>query len=166
MQMLIKYIDLINERFGQIAALCTSLLVILICWDVISRYFFKESQIWALELEWHLFSLIFLFGAAYAFKMDKHVRVDVFYHGFTPRKKAWVNILGTLFLLLPWTYVIIKTGVNYSVNSFLINEGSPNPGGLPARYLIKFSIVIGFVLLALQGLSQIIKDCQTLIKKD
>jgi TRAP-type mannitol/chloroaromatic compound transport system permease small subunit len=94
---------------------------------------------------------------------DKHVRVDVFYDLWAPKRKAWINLVGHIFLLVPWSILIIVTGYNYTLNSWAIREGSAEPGGLPARYLIKGAIVVGFVLLLLQALSQIIKDLQLII---
>ena len=105
------------------------------------------------ELEWHLFAIIFLVGAAYTLKYDRHVRVDVLYMKFKPKTKAWVNFLGSLIFLLPVCLIGIWSSKNFVMNSFLIGEGSPDPGGLPARYILKAVIPIGFFLLLLQGMA-------------
>ena len=138
---------------GRTMSWLTTILMLLICFDVIQRYFFNQSQTWLLELEWHLFSLMFLFGASYALLHDKHVRVDVFYEKFNANWKDVVNLFGILLFLLPWVIIVILHGWDYMLNSFYFREGSPQPNGLPARYFIKSAIVIGFLLLGIQGLS-------------
>jgi len=147
---------------GEYVSLINLILVLLICVDVALRYTLSYSQNWILELEWHLFALVFLLGASYGLKHDKHVRVDVFYQKMSPRTQAWVNLLGTLIFLLPWAYVVIKTSAGFALNSWYMGEGSANPGGLPARYIIKSVIPIAFVLLTLQGLAWIRRDILTL----
>ncbi len=142
------------------------MLVLLIFIDVVLRYLFSQTSAWVIELEWHLFALIFLLGAAYTLKKDQHVRVDVFYTHFSPRKKAWVNLLGTILFLIPWCLIVIYTSYHYADNSFAVKEISADPGGLPARYLIKFSITIGFVLLLLQALALCLKSIAVIVKKD
>lgn len=158
MERLEKTIDNINETVGKYVSWLNLMLVLLICVDVTLRYFFKFSKPWIIELEWHLFALIFLLGAAYTLKADKHVRVDVFYAKYSKKKKAWINLIGTAVFLIPWCLIIIHSGFNYGMNSLSYYEGSPNPDGLPARYIIKFAISIGFSLLLLQGISYIIKS--------
>jgi TRAP-type mannitol/chloroaromatic compound transport system permease small subunit len=158
MEQLAYRIDQLNDFVGRAAAWLTSALVVLIFVDVISRYFFESTAAWVIDLEWHLFALIFLLGGGYAFRHDKHVRVDLFYSRFSERDQAWVNILGCCLLLIPWCFAIVWVSSAYAYSSFLIREGSPDPGGLTARYLIKFSVVVGFVLLLLQGISVSLKS--------
>ena len=129
------------------------------------RYLFSSTKSWVLELEWHMFALIFLLGAAYALREDQHVRVDLFYARMSKRGKAWVNLLGTLCFLLPWCIIVIQVTYYYAENSFMIGETSPEPGGLPARYIIKFAVTLGFILLMLQGLAQMIRAIQVLSTK-
>ena len=136
------------------------------CVDVIRRYLFNQTAVWITELEWHLFALIFLIGAGYALKHDKHVRVDLFYAKFSPKQKAWVNLLGTLLFLIPWCWIIISSSYNYAHNSYLINESSPDPGGLPARYIIKFSITVGFILLLLQAIALVLDSVLVITGKE
>lgn len=158
----IRIIDNINERLGVVAAWLTTGLVLLMCYDVFMRYTFDSSKAWILELEWHFFALIFLLGASYALKEDKHVRVDVFYAEFSAKKKAWINLIGTICFLIPWCGVIIwKSGI-YAGSSFSILEGSPQPGGLPARYLIKGTITFAFIMLMFQAISQVMKSIITI----
>jgi TRAP-type mannitol/chloroaromatic compound transport system permease small subunit len=96
-------------------------------------------------------------GSAYALQQEKHVRVDVFYQRFSERTKTIINLLGTLIFLFPWCYLVITTSYKFFNNSWYIKEGSAQPGGLPARYFIKGMIVVGFLLIALQGISLIVK---------
>lgn len=145
--------DSINEQVGNFAAWFTSVLVLVICIDVFFRYLFQETAIWIVELEWHLFAIIFLLSGGYALKHDKHVRVDLFYAKFSTRDKALLNLFGTVVFLIPWCTVLIYYSYQFAALSFMDGEGSPNPGGLPARYLIKAVIPIGLSLLLLQGLA-------------
>ena len=147
---------------GKAVSWLTTVLVVLIFTDVVFRYVLNFSKTWIIELEWHLFAAIFLLGAAYTLYDDKHVRVDVFYNNYSERKKAWVNTLGTVFLLIPWATLITVKSYHYAINSWIIGEGSPDPGGLGARYVIKFVMVIAFVLLRLQAVATLWKNIKIL----
>lgn len=159
------WLDNSIKWIGEKSAWLNLCLVLLICLDVIQRYIFNQSHNVILELEWHIFSLVFLLGSAYTLQMDKHVRVDVFYHKFNAKTKAIVDILGSVFLLIPWCIVGFITCYKYASNSFYIKENSPNPGGLPAWYVIKYCIVLCFVLLMVQGFLLIYKKLK-LIKNE
>jgi TRAP-type mannitol/chloroaromatic compound transport system permease small subunit len=135
--------------------------MLLVCGDVIFRYIFNDSAAWVMELEWHLFALIFLLGAGYAFRHDRHVRVDLFYARMSARDQALVNAVGGLVLLIPWCLVLIWLSWDYAQASFLVREGSPDPGGLPARYLIKFAVPIAMALLLLQAIASVAEAWQT-----
>jgi len=150
-------IDSIVDRLGRGVSWLTAVLMTIICVDVIMRYLFSSTKTWVIELEWHLFAIIFLIGASYTLLHDKHVRVDLFYERFGNKKKSIVNAIGILLFLVPWTMVVIYYGWDYMLNSFSFREGSSQPNGLPARYVIKSFIVSGFVLLLLQGISEILK---------
>jgi len=152
-----KGVDLLIDRLGSSVSWLTTILMIIICADVFLRYLLDQSENWIVELEWHLFAIIFLVGASYTLLHDKHVRVDLFYEKFSPAKKDFVNFLGILLFLIPWSLVILYYGWDYVANSFSFRESSSQPNGLPARYVIKSFIVIGFGLLLLQGLSGLIK---------
>ncbi len=140
----------------------TAVLVLIICYDVVMRYLFNQSSAIIYELEWHVFALIFLFGAAFAIKHEKHVRVDVLYTRFTKKGKAWVNLLGTLFLLLPFCWVLLVAGWDFFSNSYKFLESSSDAGGLPARYLIKAAIPIGFFFVLLQAINVICRSALVL----
>jgi TRAP-type mannitol/chloroaromatic compound transport system permease small subunit len=132
-------------------------LIILICFDVAMRYIFSKSQVWIGELQWHIYAVLFLIGLSYTLQNDKHVRVDLFYNGFSDRTKNIIDILGNILLLIPWSVVVMYTAYNYASNSWYIKEASPNPGGLPAKYIIKFMIVIAFALFLVTGINEVAK---------
>lgn len=159
-----QFANQINETVGRAVSWLTAVLVVLVCVDVAARYFFSASQIWMMELEWHLFSLIFLLGAGFALKHDRHVRVDLFYANFSAKDKAWTDLVGSVIFLIPWCILIIYFSFHYAYSSFLDGEGSPDPGGLPARYLIKFAIVIGIGLLLLQAIGKVAESILTIRK--
>lgn len=114
-----------------------------------------------LELQWYLFSLVFLLGGAWALEAKSHVRVDVFFARFSRRTQAWIDLLGTLFFLLPFSLFLLWVSWPTVLRSWRIAEGSPDPGGLP-RYPIKTFLLVCFSLLALQGLAELIKAVATL----
>jgi len=154
----IKFIDKLNTKLGVITSWLTFVLVLVTCYDVFTRYILNESSIALQELEWHLFAIIFLLSAAYTLIKDEHVRVDVFYSRFSEEKKAWINFLGAIFLLIPFCVLAIYTSKDFVINSFLFKETSPDAGGLPARYIIKAFIPISFIFLLLQGISLAFKS--------
>ncbi len=160
----LTHVENFIRKAGESVSWLNLSLVLLICLDVVQRYAFNTTYNWVLDAEWHLFGLVFLLGSAYTLSEDKHVRVDVFYQSFSPRRKAWVNLLGTSLLLLPWCFVGISTCWRYAVNSFYIKEESPSPGGLPALYIIKFCMVICFFMLLLQGVVIVIKNLKMLVR--
>ena len=154
----IEFVNRINSTIGKYTSWLTSVLVLVVVFDVIIRYIFNESSLAIQELEWHLFAIIFLMGAAYTLQNDDHVRVDLFYSMFNLKQKAWLNIIGTIIFLIPFTLLIIYASQNYVINSFTLNESSPDPGGLPARYILKTIIPLSFLFLLLQGFSLLFKS--------
>lgn len=152
----------VNEYVGRTFSWATTLLVIVISIDVILRYLFNFSFIWITEVEIYLFALTFLFGSGYALKHDKHVRVDLFYENWSKRRKAWVNLLGSLLFLTPWCVVAIIACWKYASFSYGFKESSPQPGGLPALYVLKFCLMMGFVFLLIQGISMMIDSIITI----
>ncbi len=161
---LISRIEVISEWSGRATAWLVLGMVLIIGFDVTMRYLFQAGSVGLQELEWHLFALIFLFGAGYTFKHNGHVRVDIFYHSrhMDDRRRAWVDLLGGLFFLLPFCLLIIISSLPFVTSSFAIGEGSPDPGGLPYRFLLKAAIPVGFALLLLQGLAHMLRSVQIL----
>ncbi|MFY0650959.1 MAG: TRAP transporter small permease subunit [Cyclobacteriaceae bacterium] len=158
MKQLSSAIENFIERTGKVVSWLSFILVVIIGFDVLFRYAFNQSTAALFELEWHLFAVLFMIGAAYTLKHDKHVRVDVFYTRFSTKKKAWVNLIGTVFFLIPFCIVVIKTSIPFVMASHKIMESSADPGGLPYRYIIKSTIPIGTFLLLLQAISELLKS--------
>jgi len=152
-----KSIDTLSEYIGRITALALILLTLLIVYDALSRYLFHSGSIALQELEWHLFDLIILLGISYALKEGAHVRVDIFYANFSTKTQAVVNILSQLLFILPFSILIIYVGFDFVMQSFVQLEGSCDPGGLPYRYLIKSVMIVSFIFVILQSVSELIK---------
>ncbi len=153
-----QIIDTFNEYVGRGVSWVSALLVAVVFTDVVMRYLFNTSFVFTQELEWHLFAFIFLIGAGYTLLHDGHVRVDIIYQKLGPKAQAWINFLGCLLFLFPGCYLIIVTSLGFVENSFAVLEGSPDPGGIPLRFILKSMIPIGFVLVWLQGFSLFIKS--------
>lgn len=166
MQKIINVLDLIGEKIGTVISWAVVLLALIIGIDVIVRYVFQFTYVWMIEIEIYLFGILFLLASGYTFKYEKHVRVDVFYNRLSEKGKAWVNLLGGMFLLIPWCYVVIVSSWYYGLSSFLIGEASPQPGGLPALYVLKFCLTLGFVFLLLQGISHMLKSLVIIFKRN
>lgn len=149
----IKIIDNLNKKIGELTSWLTAILVLLVSYDVFVRYFIGKSSVGLQELEWHIFALIFLLSAAYTLKIDEHVRVDVFYTRFSPKRKAIINLLGSVLFLIPFCIVAIISSEDFVKISFKVKETSPDAGGLPARYILKAVIPFSFILLLLQGIA-------------
>ena len=157
-------IERITLFFGRLTAWVVLAMVWVIVYDVAMRYLFHDGSVALQELEWHLFALVFLFGAAVTLHYDEHVRVDIVYqsHWLGARGRAWVNIFGVLFLLIPFCLLVITTSLPFVINSVHFMEASPDPGGLPYRFLLKAAIPAGFMLLLLQGLAMLIRNVECL----
>ncbi len=130
---------------------------------VILRYVFQEGWIGMQEAVGYMHSLVFMLGIAYTLKRDGHVRVDVFYRNFSNKAKAWVNLAGILLLLFPLSFFILWSSWGYVTDAWMIQEASPNPGGLPGVFLLKTSILLMALLLILQGLSEFIRNLYILL---
>jgi len=163
---LCRWIDTLNRWVGHGVAYVTSLLIIVVFMDVVMRYAFSTSFVFIQELEWHLFAFIFLMGAGYTLSKDGHVRVDIIYQRMDPKAQAWINFIGVLVFLLPGCYMVIVTSVNFVYNSWTVLEGSPDPGGIPYRFILKSAIPLGFILIMLQGISLSIRSLFTIMGKD
>ena len=163
---LIHGIDRLSEWTGWLMAWSLLLLVGLTVYDVFMRKFFAVGSITIQELEWHLFALSFLLGAAYTLKHDGHVRVDALYHAhhISPRQHDWINLIGGILFLMPFCLLVIYNSLPFVYNAYLQHEISPD-GGLPHRWLIKAAIPLGFSLLLLQGLAETLRSGLRLLKQ-
>jgi TRAP-type mannitol/chloroaromatic compound transport system permease small subunit len=155
---LARRIDAFQERFGHGVSWFMLAMVAVVFGDVIFRYLFNRSWVFMQELEWHFFGLVFLLGAGYTMLYDEHVRVDIVYARLAPRQKAWVDLILLFIFFFPTSLLIVYTAWPFVRNSFAVLEGSPDPGGLPARWALKSVIIIGYLFLILQGISQAIKN--------
>ena len=161
-----RFVDGMTSRLGRFISWLTLCMVLIGAYNAIARYLgrfiqFNLSSNLYLELQWYLFSLIFLLGAAYALKEDAHVRVDVLYGRLRRKAKAKINVIGSALMLLPFCVFVLWVSWPSIRNSWIVREGSPDPSGLP-RYPIKAVIIVAFVLLVLQGISQFLKDVAVL----
>ncbi len=146
------FIDKSIKYLGYFTAFVLCILVLLVIYDATARYLFSTGSIALQELEWHLFDIVILFGIAYTLKENAHVRVDIFYASFSDKKKALINIISSLFFILPFSLLIIYIGIDFVSMSFVQNECSSNPGGLEYRYLVKSLMPLSFVFLSLQAI--------------
>lgn len=164
---IITRIDTFSEWSGRAVSWLVLAMVLVIGYDVAMRYLLQTGSVALQELEWHLFALLFLLAAAYTFKHDGHVRVDIFYNSgwMTDRRRAMVDLFGGLFLLLPFCLMIIISSLPFVANAYGMHEGSPDPGGLPYRYLLKAAIPLGFGLLLLQGVAHMLRSLSILLEK-
>lgn len=120
--------------------------------DVVLRYAFNNSSIALQEMEWHLFSALFLLGISYTLQHDAHVRVDIFYANLLPKKQALINIIGFVIFILPISLLIVYYGLDFAYGAYTINEQSGDPGGLTHRFIIKSIIPISFILVIISGI--------------
>jgi len=144
-------IDKTIKYLGYFTAFIVAVLVLLVVYDATARYLFSTGSIALQELEWHLFDVIILFAIAYTLRENTHVRVDIFYASYSEKTKALVNLISSLFFVLPFSFLIIYIGIGFVEMSFAQNEASSNPGGLEYRYLIKALLPLSFVFLLLQA---------------
>ncbi|MEA2048123.1 MAG: TRAP transporter large permease subunit [Campylobacterota bacterium] len=151
------YLDYISKYSGVFAAFLVVLLSLLVAYDAGMRYLFSAGSIALQELEWHLFDVVFLLGLTYALKHDKHVRVDVFFERYTQQTRAIVQILSMILLLMPFSLLFLSDALEMTYQSYLQHEVSSDPGGLTQRWIVKAVLALGFVLLLLQALSEILK---------
>ncbi len=150
--------DSVINIVGKITSVLLLLMIFNVFFDVIMRYFFRNSSVGMQELEWHFFSIIILFGISVALKDEGHVRVDFLYEKYSVRKKALLNILGTFFFLMPLALLISTGSIHYVMDSYSINEISENPGGLTHRWIIKSMIPVSFTFLIFTAMGYIVKN--------
>jgi TRAP-type mannitol/chloroaromatic compound transport system permease small subunit len=155
-------IDTLNEMVGQVMLWLVLVTIALGTWNALGRFVGKAigqnlTSNSLIESQWYLFDVFFLGGAAYTLKHNEHVRVDIFYHNWSPRRRAIADLVGTMLFLIPFCVLVIVSSWGAIVQSWAIGEVSPDPGGLP-RYPIKTVIIISCVLLICQGIAEIIKN--------
>lgn len=159
-------VDGLNNLIGAGIRWFALIMILIGAFNAVARYLTRYTGLALssnayLDLQWYLFSLIFLLGAAYALERDVHVRVDVLYARLRPRTRAWIDLAGTVLFLIPFSVLMLRVSWPAVRNSWAVHETSPDPGGLP-RYPIKSVILLSFVLLLLQALSQVLKQVDIL----
>jgi TRAP-type mannitol/chloroaromatic compound transport system permease small subunit len=149
-------IDAINEKIGVVCNWLVLLACIVSGGNAMVRYAYDYSSNSWLEIQWYMFAVIVMFGAAYTLKRNEHVRVDILYMLYGRKGQLWIDILGTLIFLLPTCAILAWLSWPFFIQSYDVNEQSSNAGGL-LRWPIKAVLPVGFGLLALQGVSELIK---------
>jgi len=153
-----KWINRFTDVIGGIATVLMFLMLLNVFYDAIMRYFFDTGSIAMQEMEWHLFSVVFLFGIAYGLKEDGHVRVDILYDRLSPRSQAVINIAGTLLMLIPLSVLIVEGSIWFVHEAYQVGEISGDPGGLTHRWLIKAVIPTSFVFLIISSIGFMIRN--------
>jgi TRAP-type mannitol/chloroaromatic compound transport system permease small subunit len=153
---LATFIESFIDRIGALTAWIALAMIGLVATNVLLRYSFSYGSVWAQELEWHLLAALILLGMAYALQRGENVRVDLFYARYSPAGKRLVDVVSAL-LLIAVSLGFIWLSLGYVEQSRSINEASPDPGGIPLRWLVKSLIPLGYGLLLLQQLAQLLR---------
>ena len=161
----VHYIDNFTDRSGRLLAWLALGMALVTALIVVLRYGFNIGSIAAQEAVIYMHGCLFMLGAAYALKSGAHVRVDIFYRDFSPRTRAWVNSLGGIVFLLPLCVFICFASWDYVAESWKIREISPEPGGIPAVFMLKSLIPLMACNLFLQGLAETLRSALVLVEK-
>ncbi|MFP8966746.1 TRAP transporter small permease subunit [Pokkaliibacter sp. CJK22405] len=154
----IRGIDAISEFTGRCISWLTLAMVLVTFYIVVMRYLFNEGNIAVQESVIYMHACVFLIGAAYTLRHDGHVRVDIFYRPMGERGKAWVNLFGNLFLLMPVMIFFFWISWDYVALAWSIKETSQEAGGIPYRYVLKGTLLLMPVLVILQGIGELLRD--------
>jgi TRAP-type mannitol/chloroaromatic compound transport system permease small subunit len=159
---LARGVDRWNDRLGSATAWLVVLMILAGAWNALARWTGRGAGVALssnslIEFQWYLFSLVFLLGGAHTLRHNAHVRVDALYSRLAPRRKALVNLAGTLLFLVPFCLFAIASSWPSVASSISIREMSPDPGGLP-RWPIKAAVPLAFLLLLLQGLADAVRQ--------
>ncbi|MET1280571.1 TRAP transporter small permease subunit [Vibrio navarrensis] len=161
------YIERLFNRFGDFLGWLASILFVVllanVVYDVIMRYAFNDVSIAFQELEWHLFSAVFLLGIPYALKAGGHVRVDLFYENLSHRAQAIIDLLGTIVFLIPFCLLVTWFGIDFAKESYALGETSGDPGGLPYRWIIKAIIPLSFAFMAISGVGLMLHSLNKIV---
>jgi TRAP-type mannitol/chloroaromatic compound transport system permease small subunit len=149
-------VDWLNRKLGVLSNWMVLVACLISAGNALIRYSFSMSSNAWLEIQWYLFAGMVMLGASYTLRMNEHVRVDVLYARYSTRARLWLDVAGGILFLLPMTIMIGWLSWPMLANSYAINEMSSNSGGL-LRWPVKLMVPLGFLLLTLQGVSEIIK---------
>ncbi|OZA27204.1 MAG: C4-dicarboxylate ABC transporter [Hydrogenophilales bacterium 17-64-11] len=153
---LARLIDALTERVGRIAIWLVLVATLISAGNALARYALGESSNAWLEIQWYLFGAMFLLAAGYTLKHNGHVRIDIFYHRLGARGQAWIDLAGGLLFLLPMALLLAWLSWPMFYEAWQMQEHSPDAGGL-LRWPVKLLLPLGFALLALQGVAEVIK---------
>lgn len=153
----VHVVDALNDRIGRATAWLTLGCVVTCFAVVVLRYGFNVGYPWMQELYVWQHAAVFLIGAGYTQLHRGHVNVDILYGRMSERRKAWLDIGGTVVFLFPWLAVVAWTSIPFVTSSWAVREASANPSGMPALYLLKGTIWVFVVLVFLQGLAHLIR---------
>lgn len=157
-----KVINRLVDGMGNFLAVVLLLMVLNVTFDVMMRYLFHASSVGMQEMEWHLFSIIILYGVGVALQHEGHVRVDFLYDRMSQKTKSLINITGTILFLMPLSLLILFGSFAFVNDAYVINEISEDPGGLPYRWIIKSMIPLAFGFLLFSAIGYILKNIQQL----
>ena len=150
-------IDTAQDRFGRALSWLMLVMVLVVFSDVLMRYAINRTYVFTQELEWYLFAITYLLAGGYVLLWDEHVRVDILYSRLEPRQRAWLDFVLFFVFFFPSCLLIVYTSGPFFWNAFRVLEGSPDPGGIPARWALKGVIIVAFAIMILQGISEAIK---------
>ena len=156
-----KLVDYIIKYISYLTAFILASLVILVVFDATARYLFSAGSTAFQELEWHFFDAVILLSIAYTLRNNAHVRVDIFYEKFSLKTKSLINLIASIFFILPLSFLIVYIGVGFVELSFIQHESSSDPGGLQYRWIVKSLMPLAFILLSLQTFKEILNDFRT-----
>lgn len=153
-------IEALIDQIGKLTAWLVLVMISLVAVNVLLRYAFSLGSVWAQELEWHLLAALILLGMSHALQRGDNVRVDLFYARYDSRTKFVVDVVSVLLIMVvALLFVVLSLG--YVGQSYAINEQSPDPGGIPLRWLVKGLIPVGYSLLVLQSAAQLMRVVQS-----
>jgi len=151
-------LETIVDRFGQLGGWILFATVALVFLNAFNRYAFAFSPVWAQELEWHLLAGQGALGLAYAWLHRDHIAVDVLSQRYSPTARRWMELLVAVVIAIPCSIFLIKVSLPYIDRAYDMMEGSPNPGGLPYRFVPKSFVAVGFLLILLEGVATAIRS--------
>lgn len=146
------------NRMGQLGGWVLFATVALVFMNTVNRYLFQFSPMWLQELEWHLLAAQGALGLAYAWLHRDHIAVDVFSQYYSPRVRTWLEFLVAIVIAIPCSIFIVKISLPYIDRAYDMMEGSPNPGGMPLRFIPKSFVALGFALILLEGVATAIRS--------
>ncbi|MEJ2393052.1 MAG: TRAP transporter small permease subunit [Gammaproteobacteria bacterium] len=159
-----KLLDRCIGISGRLSSWLCLLLALMVAGDVLARYIWHVGSVAEQELEWHVLAVIAMMGASYTLQQGEHVRVDIFYQYYSERLKQWLDVLIPLLIIVPTAIFIAYVSLRFVQMSYNLHEGSPDPGGLPARYLLKAFIPFGFGLVGIQGVAMFLDGLVKLLQ--